>query len=60
MPTSRTISRVCASARTEVLNQLKEDHKRVKKAYRDFQKLDASEDSAAGAAIVKQVLGLTP
>ena len=35
---------------------MKEDHKRVKKAYRDFQKLDAENDPEACRAIVDQVL----
>lgn len=56
MTTSRTASRTAATARTEVLGQLKEDHKRVKKAYREFQKLDIEEDAEACAVLVKQVL----
>lgn len=56
MPTSRTSTRAAAAARTEVLGQLKDDHKRVKKAYRDFQKLDREEDPEACEALVSQVL----
>ena len=56
MPTSRTASRAAATARTEVLDQLKEDHKRVKKAYRDFQKLDGDKDPESCEALVAQVL----
>lgn len=55
MATSRTASRASSTARTQVLTQLKEDHKRVKKAYRDFQKLDVEEDPDACKAIVDQV-----
>ena len=56
MATSRTTSRAAAGARIETLTQLKEDHKRVKKAYRDFQKLDASEDPDSCQTLVMQVL----
>lgn len=56
MPSSRTTSRAAANARTEILTQLKEDHKRVKKAYRDFQKLDVEKDPDACQAVVLQVL----
>lgn len=64
MPTSTTTSsrtsprarssstRAGASARTEVINALKDDHKRAKKAFRDFEKLDPREDSAACQSIV--------
>jgi hemerythrin superfamily protein len=54
--TSQTTGRTAASARTEVLTQLMEDHKRVKKAYRDFQKLDADKDPEGCQALVLQVL----
>ena len=55
MPTTRT-SRAASTARTEILAQLKDDHKRVRKAYKDFQKLDLHEDREACEAIVQQVL----
>ena len=55
MPSPRS-SRAASSARTKILGQLEDDHKRVKKAYRDFQKLDGSDDQDARAAIVQQVL----
>ncbi len=55
MPSTR-ITRAATTARTEILDQLKEDHKSVKKAYRQFQKLDVSEDSAECEALVTQVL----
>lgn len=45
-----------AAARARVLDQLKEDHKRVKKAYRDFQKLDPEDDAEAVQQLVEQVL----
>lgn len=54
MPTRRKTSP--ANAHTDALNQLKADHRRVKKAYRDFQQLDPKVRGEAGAAIVEQVL----
>ncbi len=56
MPTSRAASRASSQARTAILAELKEDHKRVKKAYRDFQKLDAEADPESCEALVHQVL----
>lgn len=49
-------SRTSAKARDEIIAQLKDDHKRVKKAYRDFQKTEGEEDPASCAALVQQVL----
>ena len=46
MATSRTASRASTAARTQIISALKDDHKRVKKAYRDFQKLDVEDDPA--------------
>lgn len=56
MATSRTASRAASAARAQILTDLKDDHKRVKKAYRDFQKLDVEEDPEACQEIVEQVL----
>lgn len=56
MPTSRAASRASSQARTDVLAELKDDHKRVKKAYRDFQKLDGEDDPEACEQLVQQVL----
>lgn len=53
---SRSTSRATSNVRTQILGDLKEDHKRVKKAYRDFQKLDAQEDPASCEELVLQVL----
>jgi hemerythrin superfamily protein len=53
---ARSTSRAASTARTQILKQLKDDHKRVKKAYRDFQKLDRDEDPQSCEAIVQQVL----
>ena len=55
MATSRTNSRAASAARTQILADLKDDHKRVKKAYKDFQKLDIESDPEACQAIVEQV-----
>jgi hemerythrin superfamily protein len=53
---SRSTSRAASAARAQILKQLKDDHKRVKKAYREFGKLDREEDPQACQAIVQQVL----
>jgi hemerythrin superfamily protein len=49
-------TRAAANARAQILTQLKDDHKRVKKAYREFQKLDRHEDQDTCATLVTQVL----
>ena len=60
MPSSSTStpqrgnSRANASARNEIIEMLKEDHKRAKKAFRDFERLDKS-DQEACREIVEQV-----
>ncbi len=51
-----TNSRAVAAAREQTLQQLKDDHKSVKKAYQAFQKLDHSQDHEAMQAIVEKVL----
>ncbi len=53
---SRSTSRAASNVRTQILGDLKEDHKRVKKAYRDFQKLDAQQDPESCEELVLQVL----
>jgi hemerythrin superfamily protein len=53
---STSTSRASSKARDEIIAQLKDDHKRVRKAYRDFQKMDGQEDPAPCAALVQQVL----
>lgn len=55
MPT-RTNTRAATAARTEILETLKEDHKRVKKAFREFTKLDLETDPERGEELVRQVL----
>lgn len=50
----RTSSRTVAAARDEVLGMLRDDHKRVKKAFRDFEKMDMQDEEACHA-LVQQV-----
>ena len=56
MATSRSNSRASNAARTEILTRLKEDHKRVRKANRDFKKLDVAKQPEEVEAIVRQVV----
>jgi hemerythrin superfamily protein len=53
---STQASRAASAARNDVLTQLIDDHKRVRKAYREFQKLDVEEDAERCEEIVQQVL----
>ena len=59
MPTRRRTgietSHVAASAGAETLNQLFEDPKRAKTAYREFHKLDVDQDRQACEAMALQV-----
>lgn len=65
MPTTRTESRSNAGTRTnsrgdtaardEIIDQLKEDHRRAKKAFREFEKMDR-QDEAACQALVSQTI----
>jgi hemerythrin superfamily protein len=55
MPSTRGSS-AASSARTQILSRLKDDHRRIRKAYREFQKIDADEDPQACEAIVRQIL----
>ena len=52
--TGRTASRAQSSARSEIIGMLKDDHKRAKKAFRQFEKLDPHEDAEECQAIVEQ------
>ena len=55
MPTpARTGNRSGTSARNEIIEMLKEDHKRAKKAFREFEKLDSEQNAEACEAIVRQ------
>lgn len=57
MATERSSSRTRATARTEIMGMLKEDHKRTKKAFRDFEKLDPHNDPEACRELVERVCG---
>lgn len=50
----QTARRSIASLRESVLEMLKDDHKRVKKAFRDFEKIDPHEDPERAAELVEQ------
>jgi hemerythrin-like domain-containing protein len=47
-------SRNSSAARSEIIEELKEDHKRVKQAFRQAEKLDAEEDGEELREIVEQ------
>jgi hemerythrin-like domain-containing protein len=47
-------SRNSSTARSEIIEELKEDHKRVKQAFRQAEKLDAEEDGEELREIVEQ------
>jgi hemerythrin superfamily protein len=49
-------SRAATDARNQILTMLKDDHKRVKKAYRQFTRLDCESDAEQCEQIVQQVL----
>ena len=51
---NRAASRAESSARAEIIGMLKEDHKRAKKAFRQFEKLDPHEDAEECQADVEQ------
>ena len=58
MPTTgSSSSRARSSARNEVLALLKEDHKRVKKAFRDFEKLDLHKDRDKCLQLIERTCG---
>lgn len=44
------------AARSQVIGELKEDHKRVRKAYKAFEKLDREQSPQECEALVQQVL----
>jgi hemerythrin superfamily protein len=51
---SREGARTATAVRTEVLNMLKEDHKKVKKAFQTFERLDKQERADECQALVTQ------
>ena len=54
MPTPRESTRSASAARTELLKMLKEDHKKVKKAFQTFERLDQEEEGDECQALVTQ------
>jgi hemerythrin superfamily protein len=57
MPTERTGTRAASSGRAAIIEMLKADHKKVREAFRDFEKLDPQAHSEQCQAIVEQTLG---
>lgn len=51
----RTSARALTSARKQVIDTLKEDHKKVKQAFEQFEKLDIQKDLQKAQQIVQQV-----
>jgi len=45
-----------STAKTEIINMLKADHKKAKKAFKDFEKMDVEEDPESAEALVSQTL----
>jgi hemerythrin superfamily protein len=45
-----------SSAKNQIIEMLKADHKKVKKAFKDFEKLDPQEDPESCQALVEQTL----
>ena len=54
---SHARSRAGSAARTAIVTMLKDDHKRVKKAFREFEKLDQKKDREKCLEIIRQVCG---
>jgi len=54
MPTPRESARNAAAARTELLKMLKGDHKKVKKAFQSFERLDKQQQGDECQALVTQ------
>jgi len=54
--TSRTTGRGASGAKSRIVAMLKADHKKVKKAFRDFEKMDPQEDPEQCQALVQQTL----
>lgn len=55
MATSTT-SRAGGAAKNQIIAMLKADHKKVKKAFKDFEKMDPQEDAEDAEALVSQTL----
>lgn len=55
--TNRSNNRADSTARNIILTMLKDDHKRVKKAFRDFEKLDPHENAEECRKLVQHTCG---
>jgi hypothetical protein len=55
MPTTSN-SRAGTAAKNRIIAMLKADHKKVKKAFKDFEKMDPQEDAQEAEALVSQTL----
>ncbi|HEY0856520.1 MAG TPA: hemerythrin domain-containing protein [Albitalea sp.] len=53
---SSTAGRGRSSPKNQIIEMLKADHKKVKKAFKDFEKLDPQEDPEACQSLVEQTL----
>ena len=53
---SRSSSSKSGSAKTQIIEMLKADHKKVKKAFKDFEKLEPKEEPEQAQALVEQTL----
>jgi hypothetical protein len=45
-----------STAKSQIIEMLKADHKKVKKAFKDFEKMDVEEDGESAEALVSQTL----
>lgn len=54
MPATTTASRTGTTARNEIIEMLKADHRKAKKAFEDFERLDPEQDAEQCEAIVAQ------
>lgn len=54
MPSSRESARTATAARTDVLKMLKDDHKKAKKAFQEFERLAKQPDGDECQALVAQ------
>ena len=59
MPTPRSTSktRTATAARNDVIKMLKDDHRRVKQAFKQFEQLDPERDAEACMALVERTCG---
>lgn len=55
-PPRTRVTRACTAARSRVIDLLREDHRRIKQAYREFMRLDAQRHGDLCEAIVRRTL----